>query len=465
MKRALDRPRRLRAAIVAVFLAACCLEPMAALAQQPTQLLPARPPSIPVPILPPLHGQSGSSTIWPLPEAVRFAVENNPLLAAVREQRGVAAGGVVIARTYPYNPLLQSFVLADGGPISAGITNRVFNEDTMRLDLEIRGQGKHRRAAASATVSRTEWEIAAQEMSVAIAAIRAYNSVLYRQKKLELVEETVRLDQQVVDQVRKLVEQGRLRPADLIVARTELSAARAAGGQGLTALAIARSDLRRQLGIVDDTFVVVGDLELPVQSNLEVDSLSQAALERRPDLQARRAMVAEAQARLKLQIADRFGNPSVGPGFEYNETSVTFVGMWLVTPIPILNTHRGEIMQRQADLGRALADVRQFEVQSIQDAQAALARLEQARQWSNSYTNEVLPELRKARADLDKLFAQNEPGVDLLRVIGVQRNYLRSLDAHLDAQFEVSQARADLAAAVADPALAMPCQSPVAPAP
>ena len=50
-----------------------------------------------------------------LPEDVRFAVESNPLLAAIREQRGVAAAGVVIARTYPFNPLLQSFVLGDGG--------------------------------------------------------------------------------------------------------------------------------------------------------------------------------------------------------------------------------------------------------------------------------------------------------------------------------------------------------------
>ena len=56
--------------------------------------------------------------------------------------------------------------------------------------------------------------------------------------------------------------------------------------------------------------------------------------------------------------------------------------------------------------------------------------------------------MRKARGDLDKLFAQNDPGVDVLRIIGVQRNYLRTLDAQLDAQFEVSQARADLAAAV-----------------
>ena len=42
-------------------------------------------------------------------EAVRFALTNNPMLQAVREQRGFAQGGVVIARTYPYNPVISAF--------------------------------------------------------------------------------------------------------------------------------------------------------------------------------------------------------------------------------------------------------------------------------------------------------------------------------------------------------------------
>jgi hypothetical protein len=48
------------------------------------------------------------------------------------------------------------------------------------------------------------------------------------------------------------------------------------------------------------------------------------------------------------------------------------------------------------------------------------------------------------------LFAQADPGVDVLRVLGVQTNLLKTIDAYLDARFEVSQALADLAAAVGD---------------
>jgi cobalt-zinc-cadmium efflux system outer membrane protein len=335
----------------------------------------------------------------------------------------------------------------------------VFTEATMRLDLEIRGQGVHRRAAAQAGLTRTEWEIATQELTVSVAASRAFNSVIYRQRKLEVLEDTIRFNEQVFDQVKKLVDLGRLRSADLVVARTELDAARAVLGQGKTALAVSRADLRRQFGTLNDSFEVKGELDQSIPIT-DFELYAKAALERRPDLQARRAMAEEAQARYRLQVADRFGNPSVGPGFEYNETSATFVGMWLVTPIPVLNTRRGEIMQAEATAARARAEVRQFEVQSAQDVQAALARLAEARKWVDNYTSGVLPNLRKAVDDMNKLLEQNDPGVDALRVIGVQRNYLRAFDAYLDALFELSQARADLAAAVGDPTLALGVPAP-----
>jgi outer membrane protein TolC len=391
--------------------------------------------------------------------AVQFALENNPSLTAIRQQRGFAQGAIVLAKTYPYNPYVQVYETAANGPASAGVTNHAFTEVIARTDVEVRGQGKHRRAAAQAGLTRTEWEIAAQELIVSVAATRAFNSVVYRRRKLEVLEDTVKYNEQVADQVKKLVDLNRLRSADLIVARTELDTARAALGQGKTALALARADLRRQFGTLNDSFEVKGELDLPVPTT-DFEECARAARQMRPDLQARRAMAEEAQARLRLQVADRFGNPSVGTFFEVNETNVIFIGAALGTPIPVLNTRRGEIMQAQATVARTQAEIRQFEIQSAQDVQAALARLGEARKWVDSYTAEVLPNLRKAVENTNKLFEQNDPGVDVLRIISVQRNYLRAFDAYLDALFELSQARADLAAAVGDPGLGIGLYAP-----
>src|SRR5262249_17457784 len=139
----------------------------------------------------------------------------------------------------------------------------------------------------------------------------------------------------------------------------------------------------------------------------------------------------------------------------------TFIGVSLSIPIPVLNSRQGEILQAQAAVARALAEVKQFEVQSDQDIQAALARLAEARKWVDSYKGVVLPNLLQAVKDMNLLLEQNDPSVDVLRVLSVQQNYLRALDAYLDALFELSQARVDLAAAVGDPCLALGLYLPV----
>src|SRR5439155_9011124 len=53
-------------------------------------------------------GMPDSTIKWTLDSAVIWALQNNPELAALRQQHGIAAAGVVIARTYPYNPTLQA---------------------------------------------------------------------------------------------------------------------------------------------------------------------------------------------------------------------------------------------------------------------------------------------------------------------------------------------------------------------
>jgi outer membrane protein TolC len=385
--------------------------------------------------------------------AVQWALQNNPALATFRRNRGIAEAGVVIARQYPFNPIIQDFVWGAGGPSSAGITNRVFNEHTMRLDLELFHQGRYRRGMARAALTRTEWEIAAQELLVSIQVVRAFNTLIYRQGKYRILEETEQFTGQVAGFVEKLVEQGKQSSVDLLLARADIAEARNVLGPGRSLLVVAGNDLRRALGMIGEDFQVDGTLERSFEPP-EAPVLVKEALTRRPDLRAFEFAVEEADNRLRLEIANRWGNPSLGPGTELNETSVFFIGSWLIWQAPIINQRRGEIRQREAERARAIQVVHQSEVQIQQDVFTALARLAQAQQTVKGFVEQTLPELRKAREAIDRLFAQNQPGVDLGRVIDVRRRILRARDAYLDALWEQGQAQADLAAAVADLSLA-----------
>ncbi len=112
-------------------------------------------------------------------------------------------------------------------------------------------------------------------------------------------------------------------------------------------------------------------------------------------------------------------------------------------------------MKAQTDVTKFQYDVQELEMRVEHDVQAALARLAAAQNWRSAYEQDVLPNLVKAKLEIEKLFDNNDPSVDLGRVSAVQRTYLKALETLVDAQFEISQAEADLALAVGEPLLAL----------
>ncbi len=393
-----------------------------------------------------------SGQVLTLEQSVAWALQNNPELAVARQQRGIAQAGVVIAKTYPFNPVWGSAIMGDNGPTSAGITNHVFQQHTISQEVELRKQGQIRREAATAALSRVEWEIAMQEQKMAVHTIRMFHGYIYQLEKLRVLDDTIRLQEDTSKKVKRLVDQNlRLKAADFMLARSDELEARAQRGSRQTQAVLAWHDLRRVMGVQKEIVEVNGTLAGTTPPGA-ADQWTQFALQSRPDLQAAQMAYVEADQRERLEIANRFGNPQVGLKTEFNETSVVFVGPTVQFAVPVFNSKRGEILQRRAEKTRVLLDKQRIETQINQEVLAALARLKEAKQWVSSLENDILPMLRKTMDDFDRLFAQGE--VDVIRLIDVRRRHLRSRDSYLDALWELNQARADLAAAVGDFTLA-----------
>ncbi|MBO0697468.1 MAG: TolC family protein, partial [Zavarzinella sp.] len=394
-----------------------------------------------------------------LPAAVAYALENNPALAAQRRQRGIAAARVVIADTYPFNPTLETRVQRASGPPEAGILNRTPVEALFLWEVEVRGQRQIRREGAAAGLSRTEWEVAAAEQALAVQVIKAYGAFQYRKEKLRLLEETLQFNERLVEDVRRLVEADKLKSADLIVARTEVAATLNQVNAGRVEEATARQDLYRALGAVDAKLEPAGPFE-PAAWAPDAATLSELAATRRADLQARKLAVTEAAAAVRLANANRYGNPIVGAAYTYDPTRITMIGPQVNLPLPLANTNRGQVFQAEVEHALAADTLRQTEVTVRQDVSAALARLAATERQAEQFRTRVLPELRQAVADMEKLFQAGQQGVDLLRVIDVRRKLLQARDGYLDAVWAVRQARADLAAAVGEPALGLVAPEP-----
>jgi outer membrane protein, heavy metal efflux system len=391
-----------------------------------------------------------------LEQAVLFALTNNPQLASIRQQHGIAAASMVIAKTYPYNPISQSNVWGVWGPQTAGITNPVYNQHKLTIDVEVRGQRQFRQQVAFAALTRTDWEIATQEVTMAVNTVRAFDALLHRQAKMALSEELLKLNQEAAAQIKILSDGGQLRPADAILARADAQDPQAIVLNS-TALVTARRDLARALGGTDLTAVLSGTLNRPAPDFVG-DQILELALEHRPELFARKAAIAEAEARLKLQIADRWGNPNIGPVYERNETSANFSGIQIGGPIPVFNRRQGEIKQREAERVQAILNLRQVETEIRQDAAAAGMRVTETRKWVERYRKEILPALQKGLDEMQSLFKSGQE--NKLRVLDMRRKLLRAQDGYLDALLAYTQALADMAQAAGDPAIAISLYQP-----
>jgi len=411
---------------------------------------------------PPLGLPEPVSPVLSLEATVRYALENNPQLAALRQQHGIAAASVVIAKTYPFNPVYQTNVLYAKGNEPGAVTNSVPQTHQLTLEVQLFHQQRYRQQTAFAALTRTDWDIAAQELVFSINAIRAFDGLLYRQGKLAVNEEFLRLNEKAAEQVKQLVERGTLKAGDLLLARAEVKDIQSQIGLNRTAMITATKDYYRALGIAEGSAVPSGTLERAAPLG-DGDHWLAAALELRPERFARLTAVAEAEADIRYQKADRFGNPQIGPVYELNESRTDFIGAKVQVPIPVFNRKPGEIQQAQARLAQAHLYVRQTEVEIKQDVALAAARVAEAQKWIENYRSDVLPVLRKTLEDMDQLFKQGQPAVDVLRVLDVRRKLLRAQDGYLDALLTYTSALADLAQAVGDPALAMGLCPPATP--
>ena len=212
----------------------------------------------------------------------------------------------------------------------------------------------------------------------------------------------------------------------MIILRSEIEDARAQIGQGRTTLATAWNDLRSALGIVGGpTFDLQGDLNAPPLPTEPAPVLAEAARDHRADRHAREAAVAEADATLRLEIANRFGNVTAGPTYEFDNSSINNIGATVSVPLPVLNLRRGAILQRQAEKARAALDLRQVDVEIDQEVTVALTRLAQARAWADTYTQDVLPNLEKSLKEIRLLFESGDATVGALQILDVQRKLLK----------------------------------------
>jgi cobalt-zinc-cadmium efflux system outer membrane protein len=224
----------------------------------------------------------------------------------------------------------------------------------------------------------------------------------------------------------------------------------------------ALTDLHNQIGTPETagTAEPLGEFVLPGSiPPLEDQALVELALQSRPEIHAARAQVDGACAAVNLAKGDRIPTPVVGPVYERDEQGTQFFGFVYITPLPVLNSGRPLVIQRQADHRRAMVNLQQVQQRTITQVRSAVAKWNSANRLVSQTSG--LTETIKTQIDrMDRLFEANQ--TDLTQLLQARQRLIQLENAQLDALWQATQAQADLLTALGAPSLVAALHEPAA---
>jgi cobalt-zinc-cadmium efflux system outer membrane protein len=394
-----------------------------------------------------------SETAVTLQTALQWTLTRNPDLVAQRQNLNVSAAAIQVAERFPasLNPTVavtvQPWVFQRG---AGGEIDRLepFFTLTWQQPIEIGHRTCYREAIARAGYTQTQWNLVQAELLALVETYRAHQTATYRREKWLSAQRLSRFHADLVETLRRQREANQVGPADVVLAQVESQAidqeVEAARQEYETALA----ELRRRIGIPEfaSSIEPAGDLQAPEPPPAESEeSLLSMATTSRPEIQAAQAQLASSRAALSLARADRIPVPSLGPAYEKSETRESFYGIALTSPLPLLNTGKTMVLQREAEYHRDAVVLEQWCQRVRTEVRSSLARWEQARQ-SLVRSRDWARSIDKEAARMRDLYDAGQ--ADLVKLLEVQRRHLEAESARLDALWRATQVYADLLAAL-----------------
>ena len=391
-----------------------------------------------------------------LTDAIRLAVERNPLLAAAAAEVDVAQSTRIGAARFP-NPAFtfesegqapfRSTRLGDG------------HEYVLRLDQEIDTPGRRnlRLGAADRQTDVARALFDNQRRRLELDVRRAYFQVVLAKADrgvsttaLQEIDQVITLNRARFDQGEisgselRRVQVERLRfQDDVFAAELALRNARA----GLLALLNA-TDLSQPIDPVDslatDETAVSAAMLLVAPNTVP----AQTADSNRPDLRAARADILRAETETRLQQALRRSLPTIGAGYKEDSGVKAFV-FGVTVPLPIFNRNQGGIARSLAEQRVAASRATAVERQVGLEVQQAVNAVAINRERVGYIEKEILTSSREAR---DVMLASYKLGsADLIDLLDAQRAFRDTLRTYNRALYEQRISIVELAAAVGIP--------------
>ncbi|MGH7365528.1 MAG: TolC family protein [Candidatus Rokuibacteriota bacterium] len=389
-----------------------------------------------------LAQSSGGGPDMTVDELVTQALRQNPELAAVRADVDAAVGRLRQAGLRP-NPMLD----LTGQQNASGPDNNVSVGLIVPLDLNGRKEGRIGVAEGELAIKRVQ--VAERERRLRAEVRLKAGEALAAARNVQVAGELLEVNRNALRLTQERVRTGAAPTLEESLLQVEVNRLDASRQMLASRLEVSRLQLKALVGLEpEQPLTLRGDLE-GTDLRLERAEGSVRALAVRPDLQAARADVALARARVRKEEAEGRWDASVNVGYQRQETGFMLngitdrggtrpiqdvfhmVGGGLTITLPVRNRNQGNVQAAGAEV-RAAEGRREFlELQVRQEVAAAFTQYEVARRSLALYARGVRG---VARRNLDVVRQSQGLGrIPLLELIAEQRRYIEIEMGYTDA--------------------------------
>jgi cobalt-zinc-cadmium efflux system outer membrane protein len=423
---------------------------------------------------PPAGGQSIA-----LQAALYGAITSNPDLVTLRQGNALPASAeaVEVARHFPTT--LNPTVWIDYRPISL-VPNGTFGTTSpggssthegrpganghyhyglnfinvsWRQPVELGHQTTHRYHIAQAAFDQQRWVVVQAELTAIVQTYRFFQTAAYRREKYRLTQQLADFNDRLSESLQKRMEANQVLAADVVLARVENQASRQLIKAARQDYFVALTDLRNQIGIPEQagTIEPLGEFTLPPYiPPIDEQGMIQEALQSRPDIHAAYAQVNGTHAAVSLAKGDRIPSPVIGPQYSMDEAGVQYIGLILVSQLPVWNNGKPLVRQREAEHRRAMVAYEQARQRATAQIRAAVAKWNGATELVNESSG-LITILNKEVGTLNQLFEAGQ--ADLTKLMQARQRLIQLQNNQLDAVWQATQAQSDLLLALGMPSL------------
>ncbi len=356
---------------------------------------------------------------------VAHARDNAPLVQVARAR--VEFGDAAIAGQKPLLPENPTLWLGLGARRNtAGRNFEVQSQLDQRL--EVFGERRMRIRAAKRYREQLEKELALVQWANYAEVHAAYNAAVVAKARATTAAGLLGFSARLLEITRRRAQAGEISELRARVAEGEFAQARQAKIAAELEFRLACNRLAEVAGWPKGRVIApAGDLQVP-QKVGEVDGFVARALEEHPVMQAQRARVSAAEARLAAAKRDRLPEPSVG-GFFSREIepgvsmTPTVVGLATVTiPFPLWRRNQAEIAHAKADLEVARTELGALEYRMGLQIRRAVESVNTAADRVSTYARDVVPRFEENLSMLQRAFELGE--VDIIEVFVARERFL-----------------------------------------